>query len=127
MRINGMIAPAMLLALVAAACATTTRAPVEDVPPGNYVLVEPASDVYNAVSINDRAFTARIGEDVFSGEHWVDSEGRLHMTEDTGPCAGVESIWTYNYANNRVTLDLVEDRCDVRTEPFPERMVYERR
>lgn len=126
MRINRMIAPAVLLALVATACASTTRAPLEGVPSGNYVLVEPESDVYNAVSINERAFTVRLDDQVYSGEHWVDAEGRLHMTEDEGPCAGEESIWTYDYANNRVTLDLVEDRCEARTTPYPERMVYER-
>lgn len=113
------------LAMIASACATT-RAPLPDVPAGTYVLVEPDPDVYNAVAITDRAFTARMGERIESGEHWV-SDGRLHMASYSGPCQGQESIWTYSYSNNRVTLDLVQDRCGARSPPFPQRMVYERR
>lgn len=127
MKMIGKIAPALLLAFVTTACATSVRAPVADVPAGNYVMVEPASDVYNAVAINDRAFTVRVGNRVYSGEHWVDSEGRLNMIDDEGPCRDQESIWTYSYSRNRVTLDLVEDRCTVRPTQFPQRMVYERR
>lgn len=128
MRIMGKIVPALLLALVASACATTSmRAPVEDVPPGEYVLVEPQSDVFNAVRINPRAFTVRLGTQIHSGQHWVDGSGLLHMTDDDGPCAGQESIWNYDYANNRVTLNLVEDQCAARPTAFPDRMVYERR
>lgn len=123
----GRTAPALMLALAVSACATTTRTPVTDVPLGTYQLVEPASDEYNAVTINERAFAARMGNSTFSGQHWIDSEGRLRMADDTGPCAGQESIWTYQYANNRVTLDLIEDRCAARPTAFPARMVYERR
>lgn len=112
--------------LIVAACATA-RAPVTDVPPGTYELVEPESDVYNAVAITDRAFTVRIGDQVHSGEHWVDDDGRLRMADLSGPCAGEESIWTYSYASNRVTLNLVEDRCNARPEALPQMMVYERR
>lgn len=121
------IASGLALALVIGACATTSRLPVTDVPTGTYELVEPASDDYNAVTVNENAFAVRIGTMTHTGQHWLDSEGRLHMADDEGPCAGVESIWTYQYANNRVTLDLVEDRCTARTTPFPQRMVYERR
>jgi len=113
------------LALVASACATA-RAPLPDVPAGTYVMVQPESEVYNAVAITNRAFTARMGTQIHSGEHWV-SDGRLHMADFSGPCQGQESIWTYSYSNNRVTLDLVEDRCGARNPPFPQRMVYERR
>lgn len=124
MRLIGRITPALMFALVVTACAT--RMPVTDVPAGTYVLVEPASDTYNAVTISDRAFAARMGNMVHSGQHWLDSDGRIHMADDAGPCAGVESIWTYQYTNNRVTLNLVEDLCTVRPNPFPQRMVYQR-
>lgn len=128
MRILGKLAPSLVLALVVTACATTPRRePLTAVPAGNYVLVEPASDVYNAVGINEWTFAARIGNETHRGQHWVDSAGRLHMTDDAGPCAGQESIWTYSYANNRVTLDLVQDLCTARPMAFPQRMVYERR
>jgi hypothetical protein len=127
MRIIDKIAPAVLVTLAVSACAPAMRAPLTDVPPGGYVLVEPEPEVFNAVTINERAFSARIGDEIHTGQHWVDSEGRLRMTDDAGPCAGQESIWTYSYSNNRVTLDLVEDRCPARSQPFPERMVYQRR
>lgn len=127
MRLIGRIVPTLMLALAVSACATVTRNPVTDVPAGTYVLVEPASEEFNAVAITDLAFAARMGDTTVTGQHWIDDEGRLRMTSDTGPCAGQESIWTYSYANNRVTLDLVEDRCAVRSPAFPERMVYERR
>jgi hypothetical protein len=120
------IAPALLLAAVVSAC-TTARAPLADVPAGNYVMVEPASDVYNAASIHETGYTLRVGDDVWSGQHWVDSQGRLHMVDDEGPCMGQGSIWTYSYTGNRVTLDLIEDRCTARPMTLPERMVYERR
>lgn len=123
---RGKIAFSLILALVVSACATTSRLPVTDVPAGTYVLVEPASDDFNAVTINESAFSMRMGDMTHSGQHWLDSEGRLHMADDEGPCAGQESIWTYSYTNNRVTLDLVEDRCTARTMTLPERMVYER-
>jgi hypothetical protein len=117
--------PALFLLFVVSACAS--RAPVTDVPPGVYVMVEPEPQVYNAVRVAPRAFTARMGDEIHSGEHWVDGDGRLRMADMTGPCEGQESVWNYQYANNRVTLTLVEDRCRVRPTPFPERMVYERR
>lgn len=127
MRIIGLIAPAILLAFAASACAPAVRAPLADVPPGGYVLVEPEMDVYNAVTINERAFSLRVGDEIFTGQHWVDADGNLRMTDDAGPCAGEVSIWTYSYSNNRVTLNLVEDRCEVRRQPLLERMVYQRR
>ncbi|CAN5872565.1 hypothetical protein BH23GEM9_BH23GEM9_28960 [soil metagenome] len=127
MRLIGQFAPALMLAVIANACATTTRAPVTDIPAGTYVLVEPASDVYNAVNINDRAFAGRMGTTTFGGQHWIDRNGRLRMADDAGPCAGQESIWNYQYMSNRVTLTLVEDRCAARATAFPPRMVYERR
>lgn len=120
-------ASSLALALLVSACAATTRIPVTDVPAGTYVLVEPASDEYNAVSINEGAFAVRMGTMTHSGQHWLDSEGRLHMADDAGPCAGQESIWTYQYASNRVTLNLVEDLCTARPMAFPQRMVYQRR
>jgi|GEM_PF-2342292 len=116
---------ALLLLLVVSACAS--RAPLTDVPTGVYVLVEPEPQVYNAVRVAPRAFTVRMGDEIYSGEHWVDGDGRLRMADMAGPCQDQESIWDYQYANNRVTLTLVEDRCQARTEPLPQRMVYERR
>ncbi|MGH7444871.1 MAG: hypothetical protein ACREKM_08350 [Longimicrobiales bacterium] len=123
MRFTGKIGLGVL-ALVVSACATTTRMPVTDVPAGTYVLVEPASEEYNAVAINEGAYAVRIGNMTLSGQHWVDADGRLHLVDDTGECAGQESIWTYSYANNRITLDLVEDLCVGRE--IPSHMVYER-
>jgi hypothetical protein len=117
-----------VVAVAVAACAPmVTRAPLTDVPAGTYVLVEPASDQYNAVAINESGFVVRMGNETHAGRHWVDADGRLRMTDEAGPCAGQESIWTYQYTNNRVTLDLVEDLCPARTMTFPQRMVYERR
>ncbi|HSJ09233.1 MAG TPA: hypothetical protein VK928_04945, partial [Longimicrobiales bacterium] len=107
MRSNRRSLPVFLLPLLVAACATTTRLPLTDVPSGTYVLVEPASDVYNAASINQNAFSMRMGDATHTGQHWVDSQGRIHMMDDAGPCAGMESVWTYTYANNRVTLNRV--------------------
>jgi hypothetical protein len=127
MRIIGKIAPAVLLTLAASACVPAMRAPLTDVPPGGYVLVEPDSEVYNAVTINERAFSSRVGDEIHTGQHWVDSEGRLRMVDDAGPCAGQESIWTYSYSNNRVTLELIQDLCPARSPQFPQRMVYQRR
>lgn len=119
------VGPLLLLALLTTACATSRR-PLTDVPAGTYVLVEPASDEYSAVSLNEGAFAYRMGTMTHTGQHWVDGEGRLHMTDDEGPCAGQESIWTYTYENNRVTLDLVEDLCTTRTPAMPARLVFER-
>lgn len=127
MKMIGKIAPALLLAFVTTACATNVRAPLADVPAGNYVMVEPASDVYNAVAINERGYTVRTGNQVFGGEHWVDADGQLHLVDNEGPCVGQESIWMYSYSGNRLTLDLVEDMCTVRPNQFPQRVVYERR
>lgn len=119
-------APALLAVVVASACATTSRMPVTDVPAGTYVLVEPESEEYHAVAINESAFAVREGNMTLTGQHWLDSDGRLHMTVDSGPCAGQESIWTYSYANNRVTLNLIEDMCTARDPAFPQQLVYER-
>jgi hypothetical protein len=127
MRITGSIATAVLCGLVIAACAPAMRAPLTDIPAGTYVLVEPETDVYNAVTINERAFSLRVGETIMTGEHWVDGMGRLHIVENEGPCAGQASVWRYDYTANRVTLELVEDHCPVRPPDFPERMVYQRR
>ena len=118
--------PTLALALALGACASA-RMPVTNVPAGTYVRVEPASDVYHAVAINETTHAARVGNDVFRGTHWVDSQGRLHLMDDAGPCMGVESIWTYGYTGNRLTMTLVEDRCTARPMAFPQRMVYERR
>lgn len=126
MKLIGKIAPALLLAFVTTACAGT-RAPLADVPAGNYVMVEPASDMYNAVAINEHGYTVRAGDQVYGGELWVDANGQLHMLDNEGPCVGQESIWTYNYSGNRVTLDLVDDLCTTRSYQFPDRVVYERR
>ena len=115
--------PALLLPLLAA-CATTSRLPLTDVPSGTYVLVEPASEEYNAVAITENAFSVRMGDMTHTGKHWLDREGRVHMTDDTGDCAGVESVWTYTYEAPRVTLTKVSDACEGRD--MPARMVYER-
>ncbi|HSJ05636.1 MAG TPA: hypothetical protein VK936_02965 [Longimicrobiales bacterium] len=128
MRSLARIVPAALVAVIAGACATVAaRAPLTDVPAGTYVLVEPVSDQYNAVAINEHGFVARMGNATHAGRHWVDPDGRLRMADEAGPCAGQESIWTHQYANNRVTLELIQDLCTVRATPFPQRMVYERR
>jgi hypothetical protein len=127
MQLSKRIAPALVLALVTGACAMATRTPLTDVPAGTYVLVEPQSNVFNAVTINPSAFALRAGNTTMTGQHWVDREGRINMVDDTGPCAGMPSLWTYTHANNRVTLTLVEDRCTARPTPMPARMVYERR
>lgn len=126
MRLIRNATPVLALALLAGACATATRAPVTDVPAGTYVLVEPESDEYHAVAINERAFTVRIGTQTHSGQVWVDGDGRLHLADDTGPCAGQESIWTYQYSGNRITMNLVDDLCTARASAFPARLVYER-
>ncbi len=125
MRLVRTLGPVLTLVLLATACATARR-PLTDVPAGTYLLVEPASDEYNALSLNEGAFAVRMGTMTHTGTHWVDGEGRLHVVDDEGPCAGQESIWTYTYANNRVTLDLVEDLCTVRDPAMPARLVYER-
>lgn len=127
MKMIGKIAPALLLAFVTTACATSVRAPLADVPAGNYVMVEPASGTYNAVAINERGYTVRSGNQIYGGELWVDSMGQLHMADREGACMGQESIWTYSYSGNRVTLDLVDDMCTVRPNQLPQRVVYERR
>lgn len=127
MRMIQRIAPALLLAVVTTACATAVRAPVADVPAGTYVLVEPETGVYQAVSINERAHALRVGDDVITGQHWVDADGRLHIVPDEGPCVGQESIWTYSYTGNRITMNLVQDRCTARVDPLPQRLVYQRR
>ncbi|MEX2530887.1 MAG: hypothetical protein WD960_08945 [Gemmatimonadota bacterium] len=126
MRRLALLLPALLLLPVVSACAAS-RAPLTDVPTGEYVLVEPEPQVFNAVRVAPRAFTVRMGDEIHSGEHWVDDGGRLRMADMAGPCQDQESIWNYQYANNRVTLTLVEDRCQARAQPFPQRMVYERR
>lgn len=115
----------LFLLPLAAACATTTRLPLTDVAPGTYVLVEPAPETYNAVTINQSAFSVRDGDQTYTGKHWLDREGRIHMTTDTGDCAGVESVWTYTQSGNRITLTKVSDACEGRE--MPATMVYERR
>ena len=121
------LVPALCLSLGALACApAATRAPVTDIPAGTYVLVEPEPDGFYAVTINERAFAVRMDDMTHTGEHWIDAEGRLHMADIGGPCAGQESIWTYSFANNRVSMDLVEDRCAARPMSFPQRWVWER-
>lgn len=127
MRQVGTAGSAFLILLALGACASAeVRRPVMDVPPGSYVLVEPQSDVYNAVTINERAWAVRMGDEVFTGAQWVDAEGRLHLVNDTGPCAGQQSVWTYSYSGGRITLDRVEDECTARPEGQPSHMVYQR-
>jgi hypothetical protein len=123
---TGRIGFVVAFTLLMGACATTVRNPIEDVPPGEYVMVEPESDVYTAVALNETAFTVRMDDAIHSGQHWVDADGRIHMVNDAGPCADVESIWTYDYSGDRFTLNLVEDQCQVRPQPFPDQVVYER-
>jgi hypothetical protein len=125
MRTIGRIAPVILFAFAASACAA--RMPLADVPHGTYVLVEPAPAVYTAVTLGEGAYAIRAGDQVVRGQHWVDNRGRVHVVEDTGPCAGRASLWTYDYSNNRLTLNLVEDRCPNRSPALSQRLVYERR
>jgi hypothetical protein len=124
MRMTRTLPLALVLTALTAACATTTRMPVTDIPAGNYVLVEPASDTYTAIAINDMAYSVRMDDDIWTGRHWVDADGQLHVVDDEGSCAGMESVWTYNYSGNRLTLDLVSDACTTRDQP--DRLVYER-
>lgn len=119
------IAPLALLFVVAAACATTqVRQPLTDVPAGEYLLVEPEPEQYTAVAINQGAYTVRVGDQVWSGKHWVDGQGRVHLVDDTGECAGMESIWTYSYSMNRISMELVSDACATRDLNSPQ--VWER-
>ncbi len=127
MRLIARIAPAALLLTIAACATTAERLPITDVPAGNYVMVEPASDTYQAVSITDRAYMMRAGDQLMGGEMWVDAAGDLHLLATDGPCLGQESLWRYDYEGRRITLDLVEDMCTARMNALPDRIVYERR
>ena len=119
------IAPLAMLLAVTAACATTqVRQPLTDVPAGEYLLVEPEPEQYTAVAINEGAYTVRVGDQVWSGTHWVDGQGRAHIVDDAGECAGMESIWTYSYMSNRLTMELVSDACP--TREFSSTQVWER-
>jgi hypothetical protein len=116
----------LLLPLFATACATAAaRLPLTDVPPGTYVMVEPASETYNAVTIGANSFSYRNGDETGTGQHWLDSDGRVHIVDDSGECAGQESIWTYQYTGNRISMTKVSDACAGRE--MPATMVYERR
>lgn len=127
MRMIRKLSPALVLALVVGACATTTRLPVTDVPSGNYVLVEPASDQYVALALNERAHTVRVDDDIMTGTHYVDSAGNLHIIDDDGACAGMESVWSYSYSGNRLTVERISDACTARDPNIPARQVFERR
>jgi hypothetical protein len=116
-------APFAVVALVAACATAPTREPVTTVPAGTYLQVDPEPEAYTAVAINEGAFTVRVGDEVWSGQHWLDGQGRYHMADDTGPCAGMESIWTYDFQGTRVTMDLVSDECA--TREFPATVVFE--
>lgn len=120
------IAPAALLLFVAAACAPSVRAPVDVVPAGTYQLVEPEPEEYTMVAVNEGAFSVRVGDRTWTGQHWLDSEGRYHMVDDSGECAGFESVWNQEVSGNRVTLNLINDECPTREFPA-NRLVYERR
>lgn len=120
------IAPAALLLFVAAACAPSVRAPVDVVPAGNYHLVEPAPAEYTVVAVNEGAFSIRVGDRTWTGQHWLDADGRYHMVDDTGECGGYESVWNQQVSGNRVTLTLIRDECPTREFPA-DRLVYERR
>ena len=125
MRVTRPMLTTMMVVPILAACATTPQhLPVTDVPPGNYVLVEPESDVYTAVAINENAHTVRMGDQTITGQHWLDAEGRLHIVPDTGECAGMESVWTYSVSGNRITMDQVSSECTV--EGMPTHEVWER-
>ncbi|NIR38426.1 MAG: hypothetical protein GWN71_01540, partial [Gammaproteobacteria bacterium] len=123
MRITRFIPLALLLTVVTA-CATTVRAPVDTVPAGNYLLVDPEPAEYTAVAVNQGAYTVRVGDQVWSGKHWLDGDGRYHMVDDTGPCAGMESVWTYEMMGNQITMNLVSDACT--TREFAETQTWER-
>lgn len=126
MRMISKLSPALVLALFVGACATTTRLPVTDVPAGNYVLVEPESDQYVALAINERAYSVRVDDDIMTGTQYVDSEGNLHVVDDDGPCAGMESVWSYSYSGNRLTIERISDACTARDPNMPARQVFER-
>lgn len=114
----------VFLLLTLTACATVPeRRPITDVPLGTYVMVEPAPQVYNAVTINENAWSLRNGDEVFTGTHWLDSDGMLHIVENEGPCAGMDSVYRYSYADHRLTVDRVSDACTERGAP--EHMVYQ--
>lgn len=120
------IAPLALILFVAAACATSVRAPVDTVRPGTYHLVEPTPDEYTVVAINEGAFSVRVGDRTWTGQHWLDGDGRYHMVDDSGECAGLQSVWDYQVTGDRVTLNLIRDECPTR-EFAAQRLVYERR
>lgn len=101
--------------LVMSACATApTRSPVTFAPAGEYVLEAPEPAEYTAISINETGITTRVGDRVFSGEHWVDDEGRYYMVDEEGPCAGMASVWEYDVQGDRIVLNLVSDECPTR-------------
>jgi hypothetical protein len=126
MRMTRTLISAIALALVVGACATT-RMPVADVPAGNYVLVEPTGGPYVALAINEWAHSVRVDDEVMTGSHWVGSDGNLHVVDDEGPCAGMESVWSYSYSGNRLTIDQVSDECTSRDPDMPTHQVFERR
>lgn len=124
MRIPSLAAVGLPL-LLAAACATTpVRSPVTFAPQGTYIQVQPEPSAYTAVSLTDRAYNARVGNDLIPGEHWVDDEGFYYRVDNTGPCAGMESVWTYDVSGDRVTLNLVSDQCRARN--LAQTYVFER-
>lgn len=119
------LASAGLPILVMAACATApVRAPVTFAPTGSYVQVQPAPGEYTAVAMNQGAYTMRVGNQLWEGDHWVDDQGNYYRVDRTGPCAGQTSVWTYDVRGDRVTLNLVSDACPTRN--FSSTYVFER-
>ena len=115
--------PVFTLLLLTACATVPERRPISDVPLGTYVLVDPAPPEYNAVTINENAWSLRSGDEVVNGTHWIDSDDMLHIVSNDGPCGGMDSVYRYSYENHRLTLDRVSDACGNRDAPA--HMVYE--
>lgn len=127
MRILSIAAAGLSLAVMAACASAPTRAPVTFAPMGTYVQVQPEPAEYTAVATTETGWAARVGDQVITGEHWVDDEGLYHRVETTGPCAGMESVWEYDVMGDRVTFNLVSDECPNRDRDLASTYVYERR
>lgn len=124
MRILSVAAVGLSFAVMSACAIAPVRAPVTFAPAGTYVQVQPEAAEYTAVATTDTGWAARIGDQVITGAHWVDNQGLYYRTDETGPCAGMTSVWRYDVQGNRVTLNLVSDECTARD--LASTYVYER-
>lgn len=112
------------LALMTACATAPARAPVTFAPEGTYIQVQPEAPEYTAVAVTSSGWASRVGTQTVTGEHWM-ADGLYYRVDDTGPCAGMTSVWRYDVQGDRVTLNLVSDECE--TRDFASTYVYERR